>query len=1198
MSPSDDSTQLEGRLESTSDRFRLMPTQHLLYRMLTAVHSELADFYRGGAMVLNDQSNPARAYVAAHIGRDILDRLDLYLEQRPPGEDRMYIPVSQSGPDHSLRQHWSYLCTLVSASSSASDQVERALGMSPAKLLATLEKGLFVETEVPVTRRKRYAAVLGTSPQHPTTKTWVQIGRALHGRAHLRNPDQAPPTVAEAEEWFGKMEDALIARFAPYYYGIAEIDQLLHIAIPTPEDFEQLTLQLADQSKKEYFFNKLDNPDWLPLLHAQGLFDQPPSAITDREENTITYEIWPESRCLARLAADAPDIVFPIIKLLIEDKGIDNGRILADFTEAALAMPVAYAAEIARHVPNWLRDPQALFLRFKIGDLISKLANDGKAQAGLQLADSALQLHAPEPTTATAIEQIHDRRNPAGQIDPHAYKAILNSHYPDVVKACGMPALQVLCNHLKQALKIEGRDEGAPDDLSYMWRRAIEEHPQNLKHYMKDHLVDAVRDAAKQIIRSDPAQAAAVLDCLHDGPFTIFRRIELHVLAENPDTDSDRAAQRLCDRSLFDNKQVHHEYYMLSQAFFGRLSEEGKDTILAWIDAGGPDIENRKEWHKQKTGEVPTEELVEGWQADWRLKRLRPIRDFLSPDRRRRYDQWVAEYGEPEHADFLHYSITFHGPTSLKSKDELLAMTPEEVIAFLASYTLDSDEHMGPSPEGLGRELAAAVKDDPASFAEHALNFEELKPTYARALLSGLEDACKEQKAFRWEPVLQLCKSIAPIPPAPEKEASSHGDEDPDWQWCQGQIPTLLEQGFRQEDVQIPFEYRDQAWQCLQPLTRHTDPTRESEARYGGDNMDPPSLAINTVRGKALEAVLWYGVWCARHLDPDHERRLASHLLAEELPELRHVLNERLDLEVEPSLAVHSLYGMHFRLLLWLDRRWTEESIDRIFPKEPRFIDYRRAAWEAYISFNQVYTDIAIMLDDEYHFAFDAAEQRVAEGSDPSDADNKLVERIMVLYLVGEQEINGKLVSRVFENLSGKLRAHAVQLVGRFFDDVGPTIPKGQEYQLERVLALWEWRLEQLGDRQEDPNAQEELEAFGWVFTIHVLDPKRSLDLMLRTLELTSGKMTWDHGVMKRLVHVADQHPLAAVKTLNMMVTPAAEASELWAVHFDGRPLLEAALESGNDEAKKVACQCINMLGEKGIDEFRDLYEDYCKPPT
>src|SRR5690606_26044312 len=42
----------------------------------------------------------------------------------------------------------------------------------------------------------------------------------------------------------------------------------------------------------------------------------------------------------------------------------------------------------------------------------------------------------------------------------------------------------------------------------------------------------------------------------------------------------------------------------------------------------------------------------------------------------------------------------------------------------------------------------------------------------------------------------------------------------------------------------------------IQHLRHSSDPTPEHEAQYGGRNMDPPTLAINSVRGQTLLALL------------------------------------------------------------------------------------------------------------------------------------------------------------------------------------------------------------------------------------------------------------------------------------------------------------------------------------------------------
>ena len=64
------------------------------------------------------------------------------------------------------------------------------------------------------------------------------------------------------------------------------------------------------------------------------------------------------------------------------------------------------------------------------------------------------------------------------------------------------------------------------------------------------------------------------------------------------------------------------------------------------------------------------------------------------------------------------------------------------------------------------------------------------------------------------------------------------------------------------------------------------------EQRYGGSNMDPATLSINTTRGETMHAVIRYALWVRRHLEkePDAEERLAKKF--DEMPEVREVRKE------------------------------------------------------------------------------------------------------------------------------------------------------------------------------------------------------------------------------------------------------------------------------------------------------------------
>jgi hypothetical protein len=189
--------------------------------------------------------------------------------------------------------------------------------------------------------------------------------------------------------------------------------------------------------------------------------------------------------------------------------------------------------------------------------------------------------------------------------------------------------------------------EDRPEDYSYIWRPAIEEHAQNLRRDLRNRLVSVVRDAAEELIRIDPGQLPVLLATLEGRPWRIFHRLALHLLRLFPWVERSLVVERLTDRARFDAPGLRHEYVLLARDHFRQLSADEQALILGWIDAGpGSGL---------SSGRLVADEQTERQVRVWKLVRLTPIRDSLPPAWRRRYWEWAAELGEPEHPDFLSY---------------------------------------------------------------------------------------------------------------------------------------------------------------------------------------------------------------------------------------------------------------------------------------------------------------------------------------------------------------------------------------------------------------------------------------------------------------------------------------------------------------------------------------------------------------
>jgi len=273
--------------------------------------------------------------------------------------------------------------------------------------------------------------------------------------------------------------------------------------------------------------------------------------------------------------------------------------------------------------------------------------------------------------------------------------------------------------------------------------------------------------------------------------------------------------------------------------------------------------------------------------------------------------------------------------------------------------------------------------------------------------------------------------------------------------------------------------------------------------------------------------------------------------------------------------------------LVWLDPDWVRQNRSRILPQDEELADLREAVWDSYLAFNHLYLDTADILGEEYMFAA----RRLTDVRE-LDADaihgplGHLVEHIVSLYVWGVIGEDSPLLTGLYRCPSGAIRGHAAAHLGRAYDD--PAEPP-QDH-LERILALWGMRLDQLTASLDD-EAIRELRAFGWVFQIAALDADRSLALLIRTLELTSGTTDWDHGVVGRLAKVCTDYPEEAVHALDLMARREGEVWTLFDIKREGEPILRTAMTCGVPVAREVAIRCINTLGRKGIDVFRPLLE-------
>jgi len=951
---------------------------------------------------------------------------------------------------------------------------------------------------------------------------------------------------------------------------IEELDSLLGIKNPTEKDVRKLTELLSHPTHVRYFFSKLNAPDWIESLKEQGFFSNTPPII--REDNYVKFSAWPLSGYLSKVAEQKPREVMGIIK---DTKEKENYRVWYDFIQCSLKMPSSVAKEIIPLAKVWIKTPYLSPLPDEIGELCIKLSDEHESESSLDLLEALLDVKIQKK------EKKFTSRTSQPHFEVWAYKGILDKVMPVVLKKEPHRTVEILCNKLLKAVELEIPDKDSTHDRSYVWRSAVGEQQRDDRE-AKNLLVTAIKDNLEALGKEDVAIFEKSYRLLSNYDSAIFRRIEFQLMRTFPELMKGEIQKSLPQRKFFDDINMRHEYYHLLREHFSKLPRELREKILTWIDEG-PDLEDYESWYKKETGELPSKEQKDARKSHWQIRYLSAIKDDLSPEWRKKWDELMGKYEEPDHPDYHFYvKAGFAGVSSPLEREEVRKMSPQELIDYFKSWEPPKD-FFAPSREGLGGLFRGLLEERLPDFVEICHQFKMLHPAYTYYLLDGLRDAVKKEKAFDWNPVILLCKDILAATDLPEVPS----DEDKVYDWINVSriIADLIRGGLGSDKNSPPFELRKTIFEIIEILLQDNEPDLAHEEKYGGDNSDLFTLSLNTVRGKAVHALFQYAMWCNRCLNLKRRKNRM-------VPEVKIKFERMLNPKYEPTQTIRSVLGEKLPGLFYLNKNWAEKNLSKIFPEDAKSRSLWKAAWEAYITYTEFYTDLYQAMRPHYESAIN----KLDSPNILTRAKEALASHLMIAFLWEEEDLdNDSLVSLFFQKASPEIRGHAVWFIGRHLDQLPEMNLKDEEKErhIRRAMDLLEWRLEE-AEKADSPakrKFKDELNKFGIWFISGRLDRAWAISHLVKTLELTEGRIELEYSVIESLINYVDEYYMDALKALNLFVKGDREG---WML-MSSKAKIEECLDSivGNrslQEIKNSLNDLVNNLTKKGYHEFAKFF--------
>ena len=1020
---------------------------------------------------------------------------------------------------------------------------------------------------------KAVLAMLGISQDDELATAWLTLpdrSKGLQRYAHRTGLRPSRPLDGDFQELWIKVESILhgvLDRFeAQYLIIFNSLDALAQKAEPTRQDAQHLASSVPNNLiSHARFFDQLVNPKWLPMLRAKGIFKDPPPPEygDDNGARTVRYPRWPAATYLRKMAAVDPVTVKDI---LLDVPETNNASVRGALLEIAVALPNAERCALVDRIKSWVHAEVSAFTSEGATEVVTKFLEAGEVAIAVDVSKSVLALYAVPRASTPDVRS---------KLDEWQYGQFMEKTFWKIAKACPQAALELGSTLLNDFVCLSYPDhlegESPYRDHSYISRRAIEDHPQNSQHpEIEDQLIRATRDAASEIILSDPAKLGGLVRYFREKRWSVFIRLAMHTVAEAARPDPTVVKDLLLDEALFSGAELWHEYARLLARHFNILDVESKEAFYSWIE----NAVRIKRTLKDKTGEE-AERIKEHWQ----LELITIIRDHLEPAWTERREALVAKYGEPAHPGFHMFSEEGYRPESVKAAQDLLTMTPDDVINFLKSWEPPASRGLfDATRDGLAHQLSATIQTNPEFFAGKERSFEGLDPTYVRTFIQANEQLARNDRGLNWDSMLELCTWVIDQPRAISGRTGKIRDQDPDWGWARGAINYLLATGVGRD--QIPYELRARVWKIIAALANDPDPIVDEGNKEVHE--DAYGRATGTVRGYAVQLAIEYGLWVRRQ----EENAKGAEVRLDAMPELRHELEKRLD---DQSTAVRSVYGRFLPWLMLIDKQWVEAQLDRIFPPEPSAHRFHKAVWNAYVLYTTVYSNVFPSLRRQYAAAIGGLAGAPASVSRSRDPQGKLAEHLFMTYRRGGVPLDDPLLLAFWKNAGSDLRGYVIDFIGNTLRNLKKPLEPDAE---ERLRALWTERYNLAVAAENKTDFGEEMSGFGSWFASGQFDDGWVSQQYLLALEFGSRTTSY-HFVANRLVKLLELRPQETLRILGKIIDLKQPNWFVMGSRNEITNILRMALQSSDGPSQTTAREIGNRLVARGNPVYAALLREF-----
>lgn len=847
---------------------------------------------------------------------------------------------------------------------------------------------------------------------------------------------------------------------------------------PEKADYDQIRMLIRRNFvSKKYFFDQV-GADWLDSLLKNDLL---------RRDILV-------AQYLLKCAKEKPDEVMSFI-LSVTKAQVEDVRVFYLLADATLQMPARTAKKIVKKIKNdqWLApNLGATLLEDSSIKLLEFLIKESEYQAASELTELLFSFRTVERGSYARKE------------------SVINEHYLLEAKKLidSIPPLEteVFLNSTLSCLKQLVRGEDGGDDDSWFWCRSIENPGAGSGLYEGQHcLVETIRDLGCKYFDElakdgNTSKMNAALDKFFpvDSKMHTVKRLRMY----------------LCDRYFreFEEAAIGLVVQEINSVFFDR---EYSDFLVRHFDEF---TDSEKNFYLTKVFEAEED-------ADWKARRLLPIKDSLGENDKKKFDAFCNEIGFEPTRNNEPLIRSGWGPKPFLSEKEMAELSVEEVILKCKLWK-QSDDWETATYVGTARAVEKDVCERPKEWTKvlSSLSKDTIHPQIIGGIFRGLQLALKEKKIFDWVQIMPLMEWIVDgfqqnsLPAFEQDRDFPYGDTP--WNSTFESMSDLLEIGLNTSS--IPQKYSGNVLKCIGGLCKNSDPTPEYEAKNADNKWGFYHLSINTIRGRAFHSLFAYLRWLNRSL-----KKKGTTFPAE----VKNIIESALEPEKEPTGTIRCVIGSHVPQLFYTEKDWTIEKLPAIFPEKVRPLF--AAALEGLLH-NTLYLEMIPHLSKIY---LQSTKDNLGRNKSmlTEEMTEVLIDHIGLMYFLG---INEEVFEEFLKVATFQQKAKLVSFIGRSLISKDSADDK-KRLHYDRIKSFW-------GKCIDDGNSDVLIEFGYWlepsIFTISEL-----LDMVEATLKTTKGQIRRNDNLLKLLAENVKEHADKCGNILYLMIH--AEASYIHSYH-------------------------------------------------